>query len=292
MPETSPPLTELEKEIFTEDTFETVLERETMPQVSAALSVGWPLSYANHNPQDVAEIGRGGESKKRNSGRRRSILRGLGWHQKMSGNKLRLQESLPRRHQTRLKMEYFQGWPKATRLPITLQPGPNLLWSPMGYSSRLCYNTRRTRRDQSFERNDRTRPRSFKGVRTQTQREQLAHSRTFSAETVSSGLQAMSLDTGSSFSDDANPNIEYGPLQFKSIPWSAEGIGKMTIKLALWWLHIETGKDLTVQGYPPPSRTSDHGQLQQVPGKTRAPVPPSGPGTSGLKGKGKGPAKR
>ena len=69
----------------------------------------------------------------------------------------------------------------------------------------------------------------------------------------------MSLDTGSSFSDDVNPNIEYGPLQFKSIPWNAEGKEKMTVKLALWWLHIETEKDLSVQDYPPPSRISDHG---------------------------------
>lgn len=36
MPETSPPLTKLERIIFTEDTFETVLERGIMPQVSAA----------------------------------------------------------------------------------------------------------------------------------------------------------------------------------------------------------------------------------------------------------------
>jgi len=99
------------------------------------------------------------------------------------------------------------------------------------------------------------------------------------------------LDTGSSFSD-ANPNIEYGPLQFKSIPWSTEGMGKMTVKLALWWLHIETKKDLSVQNYPP-SRISDHSQVQQLAGKTRGPAPAeSGSSTSGLKHKGKGPARR
>jgi hypothetical protein len=50
-----------------------------------------------------------------------------------------------------------------------------------------------------------------------------SHSHTFSAETISSGLQAMSLDTGSSYKDDAGPNIEHRPHLFISIPWSAAG---------------------------------------------------------------------
>jgi hypothetical protein len=105
----------------------------------------------------------------------------------------------------------------------------------------------------------------------------------------------MSLDTGSSFSDDANPNIEYGPLQFKSIPWTAEGEDTMTIKLALWWLHIETGRDLSVPDYPPPSILGTHGRVQQPPGKAHVPLstgPGPGPSTSGGKHKGKGPTKR
>jgi hypothetical protein len=64
MPETSPPLTQLEREIFTEDTFGTVLEREIMPQVSAALSVAWSLFYFKHNPKDVAEIGKGAKARR------------------------------------------------------------------------------------------------------------------------------------------------------------------------------------------------------------------------------------
>lgn len=47
---------------------------------------------------------------------------------------------------------------------------------------------------------------------------QSIHSRTFSVETVSSGFKAISLDTGSNFSNDANPNIEYGTLLYRSIP--------------------------------------------------------------------------
>jgi len=48
----------LDQEIFTKTTFETVLIRDIMPQVSAALRVAWPLLYHN-NGNDVAEIGKG-----------------------------------------------------------------------------------------------------------------------------------------------------------------------------------------------------------------------------------------
>ena len=99
-----------------------------------------------------------------------------------------------------------------------------------------------------------------------TRDQQPSHARTFSAETISSGLQAMSLDTGSNFSDDANPNIEYRPLQFKSIPWDAAGRHSMTVKLGLWWLHMETGKDLSVQpNYPPPNNSDESGQVCHYP---------------------------
>lgn len=41
---------------------------------------------------------------------------------------------------------------------------------------------------------------------------QASHSRTRSTETNLSEMQTMSLDTGSSSCDDANPNVEHGPL--------------------------------------------------------------------------------
>ena len=31
---------------------------------------------------------------------------------------------------------------------------------------------------------------------------------------------------------------EYNPIEFKSIPWDESGKGKLTVKLALWWLHM------------------------------------------------------
>ena len=99
----------------------------------------------------------------------------------------------------------------------------------------------------------------------EAQGRQSSYARTFSADTISSGLQAMSLDTGSSFSDDANPNIEHRPLLFKSIPWAAQGENVWTIKLALWFLHMETRRDLSVQRDYPPLRSASH-QIDIPPG--------------------------
>lgn len=50
IPETSPPLSTLDRQVFTERTFEAVLDRVTMPTVSAALRVAWPLYYSNEDP--------------------------------------------------------------------------------------------------------------------------------------------------------------------------------------------------------------------------------------------------
>ena len=50
-------------------------------------------------------------------------------------------------------------------------------------------------------------------------------------------------------------NVEYHPIEFKSIPWDESGEGKLTVKLALWWLHMMAaapGCDTSVKTeYPP-----------------------------------------
>ena len=64
LPETSPPLADMEKQIFTEETFETVLERGTMPRVSTALGAAWPLCYSDSDPQDIAKISKGTKARR------------------------------------------------------------------------------------------------------------------------------------------------------------------------------------------------------------------------------------
>jgi len=100
----------------------------------------------------------------------------------------------------------------------------------------------------------------------------------------------MSLDTGSSYKDDINLNIEYRPLLFKSIPWSAAGKRTVTVKLALWWLHMETKKDLSVQqAYPLSNTVGVDEQVQPLTGIASAlPLPGSNQNTKKPKDKGKG----
>ncbi|KAL6241640.1 hypothetical protein RBB50_011422 [Rhinocladiella similis] len=289
---TSPPLTRLEKRIFTEKTFEDVLERAIMLQVSAALSVAWPLAYLNHGPEDIAEIGRGDKARKGTA---------------EEDNR------------------YYADWASIRESQTTpfgyknLCPGETKLASKWGSSKEFwdrpdfqhpffqiqtyCGRQWDARHGYIITPEELVVVRVSKepigpglavsrSIRIKTQsREQPTHSRGPSAETVSSGPQALTLDTGSRFSD-TNPDVEYGPLQFKSIPWSAEGTGKMTVKLALWWLHMETGKDVSVQNYPP-SWTSDDIQTQQTVGNARGSTPfESHSSTSGPKQKGKRPARK
>lgn len=295
MPETSPPLTKLERTIFTEDTFETVLERAIMPQVSAALSVAWPLSYFNHNPNDVAEISKGAKARRGTAeeddrfyadwaGIRQNQETVFGYKNLCPGDsKLATKWSTSEEGQKRSdyttpfsQVQTYCGRQWGARHGYIITPEELVVIrvskEPIGPGLAASRPAR---------------------TLTQRPREQPTHARTFSVETVSSGFHAMSLETGSNFSDDANPNIEYGPLQFKSIPWNAPGQDRMTIKLALWWLHIETGRDLSVQNYPPPNILSVYDMVQRPPGKSLMAAPAdSGSSSEGSKHKGKGPARK
>ena len=58
-----------------------------------------------------------------------------------------------------------------------------------------------------------------------------------------------------SYKDDEHPIMDYKPIEYKSIPWSNSGKGVLTVKLALWWLHMMAaapGCDTSVRTeYPP-----------------------------------------
>jgi len=152
MPETSPPLTQLEREIFTEDTFETVLDREIMPQVSAALRVAWPLSYSNHNPKDIAETSKGrkqGEEQQRKT--TDSMRTGL-VSEKVKKQYLVIRTSAPEilnSQQNGVRPKKADGDQTILRPSVRskLIAGANGVL----YSSWLYYNSRRTCRNLGFQ---------------------------------------------------------------------------------------------------------------------------------------------
>ncbi|KAK2875347.1 hypothetical protein FQN49_001665 [Arthroderma sp. PD_2] len=70
------------------------------------------------------------------------------------------------------------------------------------------------------------------------------------SDQATSSVQVLS---SQSYKDDGMGG-EYRPVEMKSIPWSNSGPGKLTVKLALWWIHMMAaapGCDITVgPGYP------------------------------------------
>jgi hypothetical protein len=58
LPSITPPLSEVERQIFNEGTFDHVLSRLIMPAVRTALHAAWPLCYPDDS--DAVDIGRGG----------------------------------------------------------------------------------------------------------------------------------------------------------------------------------------------------------------------------------------
>lgn len=219
LPQTSPALTKMDREIFTEKTFEDVLARAIMPNVSAALRVAWPLCYSIRDPKDIAEIKRGDYAK------RGAVEEDDRYYPDWSG--IRECETT--------KFGYMNLCPGETKLGSKWKTSEGTkrtdYLSPFHQIQTYCgrqwgvrYGYVITTAELVVVRVAREPVGSglaaSRGVRNISQRasDQPYHSRTFSEDTFSSELQAMSLDTGSSYDDDANPDIEYRPLQFKSIP--------------------------------------------------------------------------
>ncbi|KKZ62164.1 hypothetical protein EMCG_03363 [[Emmonsia] crescens] len=69
----------------------------------------------------------------------------------------------------------------------------------------------------------------------------------------SSGARDGSPSTTSSYHDTSR-NLECQPVEIMRIPWENHGPGKLTIKLALWWIHMlaGAGNDIHIgHEYPP-----------------------------------------
>jgi hypothetical protein len=68
------------------------------------------------------------------------------------------------------------------------------------------------------------------------------------------GHQSRQRSSGTGFYQDGNSGGEYMPVEMKSIPWNNPGSNKLTVKLALWWIHVlaaAPGCDMSInQDYP------------------------------------------
>ena len=291
IPGSSPPLSRLDKQIFTERTFETVLDRAIMPEVSAALRIAWPLCYPSDDLSEIAEIGKGDKARRGTAeednryyadwaGIRGREITSFGYKNVCPGEtKLASKWSTSKEDRRRVdfispfsQIQTYCGRQWGCRYGYIITPEELVVVRVSRESVGTGLAALRSLREASGN------PSS--------------HSRTFSADTVSSGIQAMSLDMGSNFSDDANPNIEHGPLLFRSVPWAAKGKNALTIKLALWFLHMETRNDLSVQHEYQPLRSVRY-QTSMAPAieaseAPRQPSPTRNPRNTKDQGKGAG----
>jgi hypothetical protein len=225
-----------------------------MPAVRTALHAAWPLCYPGDD--DAVDIGRGGCAKRIMvddsrlypdwAGVRKSQMTSLGYKNLCPGeSKLATKWSTSKEGQ--MEDDFF--------LPLSqLQTYCGRQWNARhGYiitpDELVVVQVSRELVGPGLA--------ASRPVRNVPQyaRDKPSHTRDFSIETISSGVDAMSIDKGSSYHDDENPDIEYGTLLYKSIPWDAAGTGTLTAMLALWWIHKETKTNVSVQNRYTPLNT-------------------------------------
>lgn len=81
---------------------------------------------------------------------------------------------------------------------------------------------------------------------------QTAHTRVTSTASVISGTTSMSLDSsGSPYTDAGNPDLNEAPLEICVVPWTNFGERRLSINLAMWFIHLLAMSDISVQeSYP------------------------------------------
>ncbi|RJE18085.1 hypothetical protein PHISCL_09576 [Aspergillus sclerotialis] len=255
-PEVSPPLTRLERQIFDEDSLEHLLSRAIMPKINHALDHAWKTLFREDS---CPEISRGGRATKLMSDDPRLYPDWAGVYMPIRTDDGGLKNLCP--GDTKL----FTKW---TMSEAISERGPLLL--PIRQVQNYCeelvvFRVARQEIDIGIAS---TRPRRDP---PQLEHQKQGHRRiisTASADThisidrASTHTRDWSMTSSSvpsrptdSYKDDEHPIMDYKPIEYRSIPWTNSGNGVLTVKLALWWLHMMAaapGCDTSVQTeYPP-----------------------------------------
>ena len=75
------------------------------------------------------------------------------------------------------------------------------------------------------------------------------HQRVTSVTSATSEIPSMG-SSGSPYTDDGNPDINEGPLEYVSVPWEASG-DRLTVNLGLWFIHLLAASDNAVSEWYP-----------------------------------------
>ncbi|KAK2758264.1 hypothetical protein FQN54_004109 [Arachnomyces sp. PD_36] len=314
-PEVSPPLSQLECEIWDEDSLDHMISRAIIPQVSEALRAACATFYPGREPIDIT---RGGRARKANQDNSQDNNRNR--NSRHPSSESNPDKAFP---DWAAVKRGSQGGPKY----VNCCPGDTKLstkWASEQKSSReyfrpiaqvLFYagNHWGTRygyvitQDElvvlRFSREEigpglaagrpRRAPAPSRALTTQDARAPGGHHRVFSdasqtsamsidpqspgqtrsrqtsVTSTASSLSELSLGVGSVY-DDSHPNLEYKPVEYKSIPWENSGPGRLTVKLALWWIHMMAAEDdISIKTSYPPLDPRRAGQRQGTPSPPR-----------------------
>ncbi|KAK2805946.1 hypothetical protein FQN49_008814 [Arthroderma sp. PD_2] len=272
-PGISPPINILKCKIFNEDSLEHLLTRSIVPMVSVGLHRAWEQCY----PDDltgVIDMTRGGRARlQANTGDDSETKVYPDWAGVQSSeystgfvNRCPGDTKLSTKWTTRKPTVDSFKWPLAQMLKycgdswktrygylITqkelvvlrfsrekIGSGVALKRSPRGTHPPPAQPSAQSARQRPRQRND-----SIASYMS------LDHSSPHSRQSSGSAPRSAG---GESYIDN-QLDIEYHPVEMKSIPWKNYGPGRLTVKLALWWIHMlaaAPGGDIYIDhDYPP-----------------------------------------
>ena len=262
LPDVNPPLTSLEKQVFDEDSLEHLLSRTVVPSVNYTLEHAWSVL---HNENVCPQMSRGGRAKKMASEDKRFYPDWAGVHDSFR-TELGFKNICPGDTKLSTRWTLAQAITGEESYSYPLQQIQNYCGESWGVRYgylitqeelvvlRVSKQTIDPGIASTCSRRDHQLSGPYNIGNAEAQRQPQTHQRVVSDSSTS---MPMSLDEPSNDgkkSRDSNSrresskidssyqphygSEEYNPIEFKSIPWDESGKGKLTVKLALWWLHM------------------------------------------------------
>ena len=278
-PAVSPPLQSIECEIWDEDSLEHFLTRSIVPFVNHSLAQAWGYCRKNWSADDFSgpsiSMGRGGRAMNPtydNDNRYRPDWAGICEDIK-SKRGTSYRNLCP--GDTKLSTKWQSTQERKKDWPFSNQQ----IQSYCGQHHMIRYGYIITQKELYVVQI--TYQKIALGITvTRSPRIHAASSASHRREGSSASAESQpSVEKSSAWAED-NSNLEFKHVKAQSIPWSNSGKGKLTIKLALWWLHMLAGApltDISVQSeYPPLDswkvegifyRHNSTGQLTKSPAK-------------------------
>ena len=256
LPEISPPLRPEECEIWDEDSLEHFLTRSIIPIVRTSLVKAWEYCQSEWNSDDFSgraiDIGRGGRATNPAryndtryrpdwAGIRKDKITATGYRNLCPGD-------------TKLSTKWKSVWSSDARQESEFLPPVSQIQSYCGQHHLVRYGYLITQEELYVVQVSSKAILPGLALTRSPRINPITRSSHKRDESITSAISQISLTMSSSYIEDGS-NIEFNHIKVKSIPWSNSGKGKLSIKLALWWLHMLAAApktDISIHSnYPP-----------------------------------------